>query len=376
MFSNHTENRRCRTKGVTMVNVKLEDISMKYERKYILDELELEIKHGELLVLLGESGCGKTSLLKIVAGIIEPEKGKVWIDNLDVTHISPQKRKIGYVPQAQVLFPHMTVKENISFGLESRKLTKEETEEKIRWVVELTHLEDLLERYPSELSGGQKQKVALARAMAIEPLLLLLDEPLSSIDAMGREELALTIRRIQKETETTAIYVTHNQEEARLTSDRVGIMYDSKIQQSGEVITIDSSPRNYLIAKIMGTPNIWQVDFIEEEKSATILSTNLGKIRIPKKIERKVTGVNIPPSSLKISFATDEINQEENLFYVKGRTKSVVQLDENTDRIIVEIINNTIEYAKVDVEKSLITTSVSPNKEVLLFVNPLEIKIL
>jgi ABC-type Fe3+/spermidine/putrescine transport system ATPase subunit len=359
-----------------MVSVKLEDISMRYERKYILDDLNLEVEHGELLVLLGESGCGKTSLLKIVAGIIEPENGKILFDDSDVTQLSPQKRKIGYVPQAQVLFPHMTVKENIAFGLESQKVNKNEIEEKISWVVKLVHLEDLLERYPSELSGGQKQKVALARAMAIEPHLLLLDEPLSSIDAMGREELALTIRRIQKETETTALYVTHNQEEARLISDRVGIMYDGKIQQLGKVVDIDSSPQNYLIAKIMGTPNIWSVDFIEEEESATVLSTNLGKIRIPTKIERKVTGVNIPPSSLKISFESEGMDQKENIFHVKGRVKSVVQKDENTDRFVVEIINNTVEYAKIDVEKTLITTSVSPNKEVLLFVNPLEIKIL
>ncbi|NPD88294.1 MAG: ABC transporter ATP-binding protein [Asgard group archaeon] len=359
-----------------MVSLKLEDISMKYEKKYILEDLNLDVEHGELLVLLGESGCGKTTLLKIVAGIIEPEKGKILMDNSDVTHLSSQRRKIGYVPQAQVLFPHMTVKKNISFGLESQKLSKEEIEEKIQWISNLAHLEELMERYPSQISGGQKQKVALARAMAIEPHLLLLDEPLSSIDAMGREELALTIRRIQKETETTALYVTHNQEEARLISDRVGIMYDGKIQQIGNVVDIDSSPQNYLIAKIMGTPNIWSVDFIEEESNATILSTNLGKISIPTKIQRKVTGINITPASFKICFNPNEIPEEEELFSVKGYIKSVIQIDEKTDRIIVEIVSNTIEYAKIDVEKTLITAEISPNQEIFLYVDPLEIRIL
>ncbi|MHA2308970.1 MAG: ABC transporter ATP-binding protein [Candidatus Heimdallarchaeaceae archaeon] len=359
-----------------MVNLKLEHISMKYEKKYILEDLSLDIEHGELFVLLGESGCGKTSLLKIVAGIIQPEKGAVLIDGIDVTSLSPQKRKIGYVPQAQVLFPHMTVKKNISFGLESRNLSKEEIEGTINWISELAHLEELLDRYPSEISGGQKQRVALARAMAIEPNLLLLDEPLSSIDAMGREELALTIRRIQKETETTALYVTHNQEEARLISDSVGIMYDGKIQQLGKVVEIDSSPLNYLIAKIMGTPNIWSIDFIEEESDSTILSTNLGKIKIPIKIKRKITGINIPPTAFKVSFKPDKVPQENELFCVEGCIKSVIQKDEKTDRFVVEIALDTIEYAKVDVEKTLITVEIFPNQEIFLYVDPMEIRIL
>ncbi|MCG3260685.1 MAG: ABC transporter ATP-binding protein, partial [Candidatus Heimdallarchaeota archaeon] len=142
-----------------MVKVKINNLSMKYEKKLIIDDFELEIIDGELLVLLGASGCGKTSLLKIIAGIIEPEEGTIIFDEKDITNYTPQKRKVGYVPQAQVLFPHMKVKQNISFGLEANKLSKDEIKERITWIAEITQIQDLLDRFPSEISGGQKQRV-------------------------------------------------------------------------------------------------------------------------------------------------------------------------------------------------------------------------
>ena len=283
-----------------MVSVKIENLSMGYEKKLIIENFDLEIYEGELLVLLGESGCGKTSLLKILAGIIPPEEGKIFFDQEEITDLTPQKRKVGYVPQAQVLFPHMKVKQNISFGLEAHKLPKEEIEERIKWISEITQIQELLERLPSEISGGQKQRVALARALAIKPNLLLLDEPLSSIDASGRESLALTIRRIQKETGITTLYVTHNQEESRLISDRVAVMYDGNIQQIGSVIEVDNNPINYLIAKIMGSSNIWSADHIDSKEGKTTVFTSIGVFKLPYSIDKKITGIRIPPSSFKI----------------------------------------------------------------------------
>ena len=153
-------------------------------------------------------------------------------------------------------------------------------------------------------------------------------------------------------------------------------MYDGKIQQLGKVVDIDSSPQNYLIAKIMGTPNIWQVHYIENEAKNTILATNLGKLKIPKNITRKVTGINISPSNFKITFDTEEKLEKTNLISFKGYIKSVIQRDEQTDRMVIEITADTIEYVKVDVEKTLITTALSPNQEILLYVDPLEIQIL
>ncbi|MHA1476206.1 MAG: ABC transporter ATP-binding protein, partial [Promethearchaeota archaeon] len=230
-----------------MTYLKLQNIHMKYQNEYIINDLNLNVQRGELLILLGSSGCGKTSLLKIIAGLIHPEKGEIIIEDQDITEFSPQRREIGYVPQSQVLFPHLNIKENIAFGLRARNKenSKDAFEQKIQDVAKLAQIEDLLERFPSEISGGQKQRVALARAIVIKPKLLLLDEPLSSIDASSRESLALMIKRIQRETKTTTIYVTHNQQEARLIADRVAIMYNGIIQQSGTMINIDNNPKNF-----------------------------------------------------------------------------------------------------------------------------------
>ena len=359
-----------------MTKLVLKEISMKYERKYILEDLVLDVNHGELLVLLGESGCGKTTLLKIIAGIIEPEKGDIIMDGENITHLAPQKRKIGYVPQAQVLFPHMNIRENISFGLEAHKFDKQEIGEKIKWVAELTQIEELLDRYPSEISGGQKQRVALGRAMAIEPHLLLLDEPLSSIDASGREALALTIRRIQKETETTTLYVTHNQEEARLISDRVALMYDGKIQQIGKVMEIDKHPLNLIIAKIMGSDNVWSIEFIEKKDKNSILITPIGNFHLPYEIiDHKPTGLRIPSDVLNISFEVEcsKHLKDTNKIILNGKIKSIVEKDEKNLRIIVDLSNTVSEYIKVDCKKELIKEEPKPNQEVCLFIDPLEV---
>ncbi|MCK4896508.1 MAG: ABC transporter ATP-binding protein [Candidatus Heimdallarchaeota archaeon] len=355
-----------------MAKLSMKKISMKYEKKLILENLELEVKHGELLVLLGESGCGKTTLLKIVAGIIQPEQGKIFVDNTEISNLSPQVRQIGYVPQAQVLFPHMKVKQNIAFGLEARKLTKETIEEKINWIADLVEISDLLDRYPRELSGGQKQRVALARAMAIEPHLLLLDEPLSSIDATGREALALTIRRIQKETSTTTLYVTHNGDEARLISDRVAVIYDGKIQQVGKVLDVEQQPRNYLISKILGSPNIWPILYTKK-KEKTKLFTSICDIPFQGEISSKITGIKIPPSIISIS--KDRI-EDPNLVVLKCYVKTVIEKSENEYRLILDLKDNPSEYIKVDCSRVEYEKNLTENNEINIYFSPLEVILL
>ncbi len=355
-----------------MAKLSMKKISMKYEKKLILENLNLEVRHGELLVLLGESGCGKTTLLKIVTGIIQPEQGTIYVDDTEISNLSPQVRQIGYVPQAQVLFPHMKVKQNIAFGLEARKLTKEIIEEKINWIADLIEISDLLDRFPRELSGGQKQRVALARAMAIEPHILLLDEPLSSIDATGREALALTIRRIQKETSTTTIYVTHNGDEARLISDRVAVIYDGKIQQVGKVLDVEQHPRNYLIAKILGSPNIWPILYTEK-KEETKLFTSICDITIQGDISSKITGIKIPPSIISIS--KNQI-EDPNLVVLKCYVKTVIEKSETEYRLILDLEGNPSEYIKVDSSRAEYEKNLTENKEIYIYFSPSEVILL
>ncbi|MHA1347027.1 MAG: ABC transporter ATP-binding protein [Candidatus Heimdallarchaeaceae archaeon] len=355
-----------------MAKLSMKKISMKYEKKLILEELDLGINHGELMVILGESGCGKTTLLKIIAGIIQPEQGTICVDDIDISNLSPQERQIGYVPQAQVLFPHMKVKQNIAFGLEARKLQKETIEDKITKISDLIDITDLLDRYPRELSGGQKQRVALARAMAIEPHLLLLDEPLSSIDATGREALALTIRRIQKETSTTTLYVTHNGDEARLISDRVAIIYDGKIQQIGKVMDVEQHPRNYLIAKILGSPNIWPILYTKENEN-TKLVTSICDISLPEKINSKLTGIKIPPSIISIS--KDHI-EDQNLVVIKCYVKTMIEKNDNEYQLILDLKDNPSEYIKVDCTRAEYENNVRENKEITIYFEPLEVILL
>ncbi|UJG44159.1 MAG: ABC transporter ATP-binding protein [Candidatus Heimdallarchaeum endolithica] len=355
-----------------MTKLEIKDLSMRYQRKYILDNLNLEVESGELVVILGESGCGKTSLLKVIAGILEHETGQILVDGNDISHLSPQKRNIGYVPQGQILFPHMKIKDNVTFGLKAKKLSKDLINEKLDWIVKLTEIKDLLERYPYEISGGQKQRVALARSMVSNPKILLLDEPLSSIDASGRESLALTIRRIQKETETTTLYVTHNQEEARLIGDRVAIMYDGKIQQIGKIIDVDRNPLNFLTAKIMGSLNVFPVSFYsinKENDGLVILDTTIGQMRIPlsgSKIKKKITGIKIPPSEVKIITLQKSKNKKQENIVQKGLVKSVIEIGKNLFRIVVEIQGENIEYLKVDTEDKELVKSLKANQNVTL----------
>ncbi len=209
-----------------MVRVKLEGGIRKSFEGFTLEIPELEVKSGgEMITLLGPSGCGKTTTLRIIAGLEKPDSGRVFFDETDVTDLEPGKRSIGIVFQDYALFPHMTVFENVAFGLETRKLPRDEINRRVTWALELVGLKGFENRYPEQLSGGQQQRVALARALVIEPQVLLLDEPLSNLDAKIRERLrGGEIRRIQKELGITTIYVTHDQEEAMAVSDRIAVM--------------------------------------------------------------------------------------------------------------------------------------------------------
>lgn len=220
-----------------------------------VEDFNLEIEKGELVTFLGPSGCGKTTTLRMVAGFEDPTKGTIRLSGVDITHRPPNQRNVGMVFQAYALFPNMTVADNIGFGLKVAKKSKADIQARVQEMLDLVRMPELGDRYPYQLSGGQQQRVALARALAIRPQVLLLDEPLSALDAKIRVELRYEIRRIQREMAITTIYVTHDQEEALSLSDRVVVMNAGRIEQVGAPYEIYNYPATQFVASFVGTLN-------------------------------------------------------------------------------------------------------------------------
>ncbi|ANF22751.1 ABC transporter ATP-binding protein [Thermococcus piezophilus] len=238
-----------------MVRVELKNIIKAWEN-FRLEIGYLKAKDGEFLTLLGPSGCGKTTTLRMIAGFEKPDKGEILFNGNIVNELPPYERNIGIVFQDYALFPHLTVFDNIAFGLEIKRLPRDEIERKVRWALELVGLEELENRYPEQLSGGQQQRVALARALVIEPEVLLLDEPLSNLDAKIRERLRSEIKRIQRELGITTIYVTHDQEEAMAISDRIAVMNVGHVEQVGKPLELYYRPKTEFVARFLGLSNI------------------------------------------------------------------------------------------------------------------------
>ena len=255
-----------------MVEIRLVGVSKVYGRVRALDRVSLEVRDGELFTILGPSGCGKTTLLRVVAGFEVPEEGRVFFGDKDVTFLKPYMRNTAMVFQNYALWPHMTVFENVAYGLRLRKrqlkLSDEEIERRIREVLRLVRLEGLEDRYPLQLSGGQQQRVALARALVVQPQVLLLDEPLSNLDAKLRLEMREEIKRIQSSLKITAIYVTHDQEEAMSLADRIAVMNKGRVLQVGTPREIYSKPSNLFVATFIGrsTYVVGEVAEVAEER--------------------------------------------------------------------------------------------------------------
>ncbi|WP_341958314.1 ABC transporter ATP-binding protein [Pseudomonas sp. RC10] len=221
---------------------------------------DLSVEKGEFVSLLGPSGCGKTTTLQMIAGFVDVTSGKILLDGRDITHAKPASRGLGVVFQSYALFPHMTVRDNVAFGLKMRKVAADDIQRRVARVLELVRLHQHAERYPRELSGGQRQRVALARALVIEPPVLLLDEPLSNLDANLREEMQFEIRRIQREVGITTLMVTHDQAEALSISDRVVVMQAGRITQIDEPYKLYEHPRTRFISGFVGKANLLRGD--------------------------------------------------------------------------------------------------------------------
>jgi putative spermidine/putrescine transport system ATP-binding protein len=230
----------------------------------ILKDLNLSIEKGELVSLLGPSGCGKTTTLRVIAGLIEPNDGEFLVDSQNLTKVPVHKREFGMVFQSYALFPHLTIKENVAFGLKLRKEKKNSIEKKVKDILAITGLEELGDRFPKQLSGGQRQRVALARALVIEPKLLLLDEPLSNLDAKLRLAMRIEIKRIQRQLGITTVFVTHDQEECFSISDRVAVMNKGVIEQFDTPEEIYNNPKTEFVARFIGFENFFELTPTEE----------------------------------------------------------------------------------------------------------------
>lgn len=252
-----------------MVEVKLESVTKKFGNVTAVDDLNLIIDDGEFVALLGPSGCGKTTTLLMIAGIYKPTSGLICFDNQVVNDIEPKDRKIGMVFQSYALYPHMTVFDNIAFPLKLKNVPKDIIKRKVKEVAEILRIERLLDRKPAQLSGGQQQRVALARALAKEPLLFLMDEPLSNLDAKLRIEMRGELKRLQKELKITTIYVTHDQIEAMTMADRVAVMDAGKLQQFGSPEELYDNPSNTFVAGFIGSPpmNLIEASLIERDNT-------------------------------------------------------------------------------------------------------------
>lgn len=238
-----------------MNDVEIRGAYKKFGTNVVLGGVDLDVKQGELLTLLGPSGCGKTTTLNLIAGFIDADQGELFIKGKRMNGVPPYKRDLGMVFQGYSLFPHMTVYENLEFGLKLHKVSKTESGSRIKNALEIVKMTGLEQRYPRELSGGQRQRVAIARALVVQPKLLLLDEPLSNLDAKLRQELRMEIKRLQKEVGVTTIFVTHDQEEALSMSDRIVIMDRGKVEQVGTPTEIYANPRSEFVFNFIGKSN-------------------------------------------------------------------------------------------------------------------------
>ena len=239
------------------VSLELKEIKKSFtEGEAVLDNISLEISKGEFITLLGSSGCGKTTTLRIIAGLEQPDAGSVWLDGREVTGLEPNQRDVNTVFQNHALFPHMNVAENIGYGLKLKKVPKSEIRKKVSQMLELVQLEGYERRKPSELSGGQKQRVAIARALVNNPKVLLLDEPLGALDLQLRRAMQIELKHLQKKLGITFIYITHDQEEAINMSDRIAVMRDGRIEQIGTPDEIYNHPKTSYVATFVGNANI------------------------------------------------------------------------------------------------------------------------
>ena len=314
-----------------MVFLKFEDIDKSFGENNVISKFNLEVEKGKFIVLLGPSGCGKSTLLRMIAGLEKIDNGKILLENNILNDLLPSKRQIAMVFQSYALYPHMSVFDNISFGLKSEKISKNEIKSKVFEAAKILKIEELLDRRPKELSGGQRQRVAIGRAITRNPKLFLFDEPLSNLDAALRSEMRVEISKLHKKLKSNIVYVTHDQIEAMTLADKIVIMNKGKIEQSGTPHDIYSNPNNIFVAEFIGNPkmNIFKVE------SKNIINKNTFKL-----LNNEIKFENVSfKNELYVGIRPEDISLEN-----KGEfaVKISIDLIENlgSEKIIYSRLNN------------------------------------
>jgi len=283
--------------------VELKGVTKRFDGHTAVSGVDLEIRAGEFLTLLGPSGCGKTTLLRMISGFETPTEGAIFLEGVDVTDVPPYRRNVNQVFQSYALFPHLSVWDNVCFGLKMKKVPKAEMEERVGQALEMVAMGGMEKRKPSALSGGQRQRVALARAIVCRPKVLLLDEPLSALETKLRQNMQIELKRLQQKLGITFVFVTHDQEEALTMSDRIAVVNKGRIEQIGGASEIYHSPRTTFVANFIGEANIFTAEVIAQTPDAA-------KVLLEGKIELEVNGRQLPENakSVLISIRPEKVH--------------------------------------------------------------------
>ncbi len=353
------------------VKVEFRDIALSFGKTEVLRDISLVIEPGEFFALLGPSGSGKSTLLRVIAGFAQAKAGSVLVDGKNISAVPPWKRDIGMVFQNYALWPHMTVRDNVAFGLEERRLPRDAIERKVAAALELVGLTELAARRPSQLSGGQQQRVALARTIAIEPKVLLLDEPLSNLDAKLRVHMRAELLALQRQLGVTTIFVTHDQEEALSISDRVAVLDAGTIQQVGTPVELFDSPANRFIANFVGTINLCAGTLKAGADAMVFESAALGAIVLP--------GAPAAPGAAEIAFRPHVValseagaHIESGLIRLEGRVAA--------REFLGEFIRYTVRSGDADIVSDQAhytgARSFAPGDSVQLAIQPQQVRVL